>query len=195
MTILAPLCRILSLLVCLAFPTFLLANHKEQGVINDTFPLTIGSPEFPTSAYSGISLNINPSAPSDLRFKTGQAAWLGTADTIIVDTELEQSVFALDINMGLPLEPNPAPMWGDMGLVIGDLIPQHYYGPFPNGLGPSHLDPHIEVTYRLIGSNALLQGSIESFAFIPEPNAMHITLLGAAGLLFLRKQATRRRDG
>jgi hypothetical protein len=150
--------------------------------------LTIGSSDFPNSIYSGISLTINPDAPTDLRFKTGQAAWLGIPNATIIDTELEQSVFTIDTNLGLPLEPNPQPMYADFGLVIGDLIPRDYYGPFPNGLGPSHLDPYIEVTYRLMGSSEILPGRIESFAFVPEPNAMTIAVLGAACLIGFRRK-------
>lgn len=184
------MCRniVLTMLCFATFPSLSMAIHEEQGVVNDTFPLTIGSPDFQRSVYSGISLTINPGAPTDLRFKTGQAAWLGTANATIVDTELEQSVFTLDTTLRLPLEPNPEPMYADFGLVIGDLIPRHYYGPFPNGSGPSHLDPHIEVTYRLIGSTEILPGSIESFAFVPEPNAMPIAFLCAASLVGFRRR-------
>ena len=169
-----------------------MAIDRQQGVIDDAFPLTLGSPDFASDIYSGISLKINPNAPADLRFKTGQAAWLGIPNTTIVDTELEQSVFTLDTSLGLPLGRNPDPGFGNAsGLLIGDLIPAQYYGPFPNGIGPSHLDPYIQFTYRLTGATEVLQGGIESFAFIPEPNAISIAVLGGASLLGFRK---RRRD-
>ena len=93
----------LAMLCFASFPSLSMAIHEKQGVINDTFPLTIGSPDFPRSVYSGISLTINPGAPTDLRFKTGQAAWLGTANATIVDTELEQlaHVFPADSASGV----------------------------------------------------------------------------------------------
>lgn len=181
--------RVLLAFLCFTLlPSLALAIHEEEGVVNDNIPLVIGSPDFPRSVYSGIRLRILPEAPTDLRFKLGQAAWLDADDAAVVDTEIEQSVFASDINDVVTLPRNTTTTYGNSGLVIGDLLPQDYYGPFPNQLGPSHLAPYIEVSYRLTGSDAILSGSIESFAFVPEPKAVTMVFIGVISMLRLRKR-------
>ena len=176
------------LVPCL-FPIFRSGYSRDSRRFEDAFPLTLGSPDFESNVYSGISLTINSGAPADLRFNTGQAAWLGIADTTIVDTELEQSVFTLDPSVGLSLEQSSG-LQHLRGLLIGDLIPAQYYGPFPNISGNS-LNPHIDFTYRLTGSAEIVQGRFESFDFVPEPNAIFILALGGVSLLGFRKRRRR----
>lgn len=100
---------VLTFLVVTSFQSAAVAVHDAEGIIQDYFPWTIGSPDFNGDVYSGIRLTIKPEAPADLRFKTGQAAWLGFAETTIIDSELELSVFTLGLGAGLQLVQNEIP--------------------------------------------------------------------------------------
>lgn len=171
----------LTFLAVVSFQPVAVAVHEQEGVVHDYFPWTIGSPDFNSDVYSGISLTIKPGAPTDLRFKTGQAAWLGFAETTIVDTELELSVFTLDAGAGLPLvqnEPPPGPLNAG-GLLIGDVLPSKYYG---------SVLTNIDVSYRLTGSTEIRQGTISNAVFVPEPNAFSLGALGVISLLGFRKK-------
>lgn len=161
---------VLTFLVVISFQSAAVAVHDAEGIIQDYFPWTIGSPDFNSDVYSGIRLTIKPEAPADLRFKTGQAAWLGFAETTIIDSELELSVFTLDLDAGLQLVQNeipPGPINAG-GLLIGDVIPSQYYG-YGDGL-----DAFVDVSYRLTGSTEILQGSIVHVVFVPEPTAFSL---------------------